>query len=234
MKSAVFIQPCFFPWRGQFDLFSKGDVAVLLDDVQYVRRSWYNRNKIWTPNGQRWITVPVYTKGQYHAKIKDIRIQLGRQWKLKILGQLQASYSKYKSFSLYFDEIRCLLNKEWKWLTDLDQASLEWSFAKLGRNINFLRSSELDIHANDPVNRLILICKSVGADKYLSGPSARNYIGKGMAFSDAGITLEWMEYPQYRRYPRPFGNTNENLSILDLFFCVGKDATKYIWEVSDD
>lgn len=229
MKSVVIVQPCFFPWRGQFDLFCKGDIVVLLDDVQYVRRSWYNRNKIFSENNPKWITVPVHAKGQYHAKIKDVRIHNEQNWKMKIYGQLRSSYSKYEYFSYYFREIQTLLSKDWEWLADLDQATLEWTFKKLNKKINFIRSSEMGIVTQDPVSRLISICKKVGAEKYISGPSAKRYIKNKDLFTEEGIILEWMDYPHYRAYPRPFGDMKEELSILDLFFCVGNDAAEYIW-----
>lgn len=228
-RTAVVIQPCFFPWRGQFDLLSRGDVAVLFDTVQYVRRSWQNRNRIMTAGGPAWITVPVQTKGNYHAALKDMRIANDRKWQRKMLRTIEHSYRHYPYFVQYFEDLSALLQAEWQFITDLAQASIEWSFGRLGRERTFLRASSLEIDADEPVERLIKLCQAIGATHYLSGPRARAYIGEGRQFTEAGIELVWMDY-NYRDYPQVRPHRDAPLSILDMLFNLGAETASYIWQ----
>ena len=225
-KSAVIIQPCFFPWRGQFDLISRGDALVFLDTVQYSHHNWYNRNRIMTPQGARWITVPVYTRNHLATPIRDIKIKNQEKWRKSVLGQIYHAYLRKAGFAKYFPEVEEIINREWEYLSDLSQASVAWCMARLGLDVETFKASELGVDEEDPVRRLVAILEKIGATRYLSGPSARDYIGDGALFREAGIELEWMEYPQYPVYG---DGAQENLSILDLFFNAGSSASEYIW-----
>lgn len=226
-RTAVIVQPCFFPWRGQFDLFSRGDVNIFLDDVQFSRGSWYNRNKIMTPQGPVWITVPVKKKGMLQCLIKEMPISYRDKWQEKILGQLYSAYKKTPFFRTYYPPVEELIRRDWTYISELSMASVAWSFVQLGRPVTFLVSSDLGVNASDPVERVVELCKSVGADRYLSGPAAKDYMGEAEPFRDAGIELEWMQYPEYPPYRSDNG---EEMSILDLLFRIGPDSPRYIWE----
>lgn len=229
INTCVIVQPCFFPWRGQFDLFYRGKYKVFLDDVQYVRRSWYNRNKIYLNNSIHWITVPVKTKGCYFGKINSIHIDNSFAWRRKIKNSLTTAYRRYPHFEEYATSLYSLLDEPWEMIAQLSAASMVWTAQALNMPCNFTYSSSLNIEAQDPLERLIAICHHVGADTYISGPSAKGYIGEGRKFRTAGITLEWMQYPQYPDYPLSRNASGEELSILDLIFCTGKQAKQYIF-----
>jgi hypothetical protein len=229
--TAVIIQPHFLPWRGYFDLFSRGNHAIYLDNVQYVRRSWGNRNKIFQNNNSKWITVPVQTKGSYRANIDSIKINDSEPWRKSLLSAVRHAYSKAPFFQPYFDEFEKLISREWDLLSDLNIAAIEWGFQTLNRPMTLVRASNLDLKCAEPVGRLIEICQIVGANKYISGPSAKDYIGEGDAFKDQNIELEWMEY-DYSPYPHfkmEGGQCKVPFSIIDLIFNVGPDAESYIW-----
>jgi hypothetical protein len=228
-RTAVILQPCFFPWRGQFDLYSRADVRVFLDDVQFSRGTWYNRNRIMTPQGPTWITVPIRKQGSMRTLIKDMPISDREKWQEKILGQLQSTYRKTPFFSQYWDSLDKLLRHDWRGISDLAMASVRWSFEQMGRPTTFRVSSELGIDGDDPVERLLVLCRELGATRYLSGPAAKDYIGEGTQFRDAGIDLQWMQYPQYPKYRDDEG---EEMSILDLLFRKGPEAPHYIWKES--
>lgn len=223
---AVILQPCFFPWRGQFDLYSRADVRVFLDDVQWSRGGWFNRNKIMTAAGPAWITVPTRKQGSLHTLIKDMPITGAGGWQEKILGQIHAAYRKAPFFATYWGSLSELLRRDWTHVSDLAMASVRWSLEKLGRPMDFIVSSSLGVEAEDPVQRLVNLCRRAGARQYLSGPSARAYIGDGAPFRDAGIELQWMEYPAYPPYRDDGG---EEMSILDLLFRKGQEAAPHIW-----
>lgn len=227
-KRAVIIQPCFFPWRGQFDLISRGDITILLDTVQYSHGTWFNRNRIVSQHGSSWITVPVLRKGKSKVAIKDIQINNNVRWKSKILNSIFYEYSKTPYFETYYDSIATLINNDWTLLVDIAEASLLWTMPRIDLSVPLIRASSMDIDASDPVERLILLCQAVGATRYLSGPSAQAYCGDGTRFASAGIQLEWMEY-NYPDYPQTVPFREHPLSILDLLFNTGPDAPRYIW-----
>jgi hypothetical protein len=223
----VVLQPCFFPWRGQFDLYSRADVRIFLDDVQFSRGTWFNRNKIMTASGPAWITVPIRKQGILQTLIKDMPITGGNRWQDKMLGQIHAAYRKTPFFSTYWSGLEELIRRDWTRVSELSMASVQWCFDRLGRPTEFLVSSRMTMDATDPVERLVHLCRCVGARQYLSGPAAKAYIGEGRPFKEAGIDLQWMEYPQYPQYREDHG---EEMSIIDLLFRKGPEAPLFIWK----
>ena len=228
IHTAVIIQPMFFPWRGQFDLQSRADTVVIFDSVQYVRRHWYNRNQISTQNGPQWISVPVHTKNHREKLLKNIMIIKENGWRHKLINKVRHAYVKAPYFDLYFEEVKNLIMSEWESISDLSFASISWAFEKLGKSPNFVLSSGLNIKFNNPVDRLVAICQEVNSNHYISGPSAKDYIGDGEAFKKAEITVEWMTY-DYKVYPQVYDSGGIEMSILDLLFNTGPEAPKYIW-----
>src|SRR5687767_5361993 len=67
-------QSNYIPWKGYFDLINFMDEFILYDDVQFTRRDWRNRNKIKTPNGELWLTIPVQVTGKYHQSIRETQV----------------------------------------------------------------------------------------------------------------------------------------------------------------
>ena len=67
-----------------------------------------------------------------------------------------------------------------------------------------MRSSELPLHGRKN-DRLIDVLARVGADHYISGPSARAYIAPER-FDEAGIALEYAayDYPEYAQPHPPY------------------------------
>ena len=88
MKKIAILQSNYIPWKGYFDLINMVDEFVIYDDMQYTKRDWRNRNKIKTPQGLKWLTVPVEVKGKYHQKINETKI-VDKGWNLKHLNILK-------------------------------------------------------------------------------------------------------------------------------------------------
>ena len=88
-KSVAIVQSCYIPWKGYFDLIASVDEFILYDDRQFTRRDWRNRNRIKTPQGTKWLTIPVETKGRYHQRIDDTVISdtawASEHWKTRML-----------------------------------------------------------------------------------------------------------------------------------------------------
>ena len=220
------VQPCFLPWKGFFHIIQKSDVFVFYDDAQYDRRSWRNRNRIKTPSGSKWLTVPVHVKGRYYEAINKVRIRNDLPWKHKHLETIRHSYTKAPFFEMYFEWIRGVYDRDWSLISDLDIALTRELSRELGLSTRFALSSELDLVAGR-TEKLVEICLAHGADRYLSGPTAKAYIQEEK-FIKAGLELEYMEY-QYPEHPQLHGPFDHFVSIIDLLFNCGPEAPCYIW-----
>lgn len=223
----VILQPSFLPWRGYFDLIHKADIFVFYDDVQYDKRGWRNRNKIKTVDGTEWLTVPVETVGKYLQLIKDTKIDNTQNWKRKHLNAIQYSYHKAPFYSEYIDFFNDIYSRNWDNICELDIYTTKEISRFLGINTKFIRSSEFFTEGKK-TDRLINICKHLGATRYLSGPAAKDYI-EDDKFENNNIILEYQEY-SYPEYPQLFGKFEPHVSIVDLLFNCGSAAGEYIWK----
>lgn len=225
---AVILQPSYVPWRGYFDQIRRADLFIFYDDVQYDKHGWRNRNQIKTANGKQWLTIPVHSAGVTQGRpIKDVEIDWTKPWAQNHLRALTSSYGR----APYFEAARPLVNSfyarhdeniaDFTIQTTIDLAR------QLGiTHTRFMRSSELDGIDGRKTDRLIQILSRVGADHYLSGPAARDYI-EPEKFSAAHISLEFIEY-KYPEYPQLYPPFDPQVSVLDLLFMTGPKALDYI------
>jgi hypothetical protein len=227
-QSGVVLQPSFVPWRGFFHQIQKADVFVFYDDVQYDKHGWRNRNRIKTAAGPRWLTVPVFHRGnvEHTIPIKDIRIDTHADWRRKHLLTLELSYAKAPFFDRYAPYLREVYGREWTLLADLTIETTIALARELGLATRFVRSSELGV-AGDRNSRLVSILRSVGVTHYITGPSAKHYMDETL-FAEAGISIEYMTYA-YAEYPQLHPPYDPQVSILDLLFMTGPEAGSHIW-----
>lgn len=223
------LQPSYIPWRGYFHQILKSDLFIFYDDVQYDKHGWRNRNRIKTPNGVQWITIPVLSAGSVEKGIliNQIEINWQRNWNEKHWQMLKQSYAKAPFFKNYSRFLESFYAQHPLKLADFTidltialAAELDISHTK------FMRSSDIPGITGSKTGRLIQILTKVGATGYVSGPSARDYIEQDL-FSNAGIPIEYMVY-DYPEYPQLFPPHDPQVSILDLLFMTGPEALKYI------
>ena len=225
-RSVAIVQSNYIPWRGYFDLISQVDEFILFDDVQYTSRDWRNRNKIKTPNGSMWLTIPVEVKGKRDQKIKDTVIS-DPGWSRNHWKSIVYNYSKAKYFSQYkelFEELylgcheRMLSQVNYKFLTSICEV--------LGIKTKLAWSSEYRL-VEGKTERLIDLCKQAGANEYLSGPLARGYIDEEL-FRSEQVRLRYMDYSGYSEYEQLYPPFEPGVSIIDLIFNEGPRARKYL------
>ncbi len=225
---AVILQPSYIPWRGFFDQIYRADVFVFYDDVQYDKRGWRNRNQIKTPLGKQWLTIPVHSRGAQteHIPINQIRISWDSPWNEDHRNLLQVSYSKSPFYQKYAYVMQDFYQRHDELLADFTIDLTVALAQQLGiQNTRFLRASSLQT-VGSKTDRLISVLEAIGADHYISGPSAQDYI-EPEKFAQAGIRLEYMGY-NYPEYPQLYPPFDPQLSILDLLFMTGPDALRYI------
>lgn len=225
----VILQPSYIPWRGYFHQIEKADLFVFYDDVQYDDRGWRNRNRVKTEQGTRWLTIPVFSQGVQVTRtpIRDVRIAWERPWARKHWETIRHSYSRAPHFARYSPLLADFYSRRGDNLADFTielTIALAWELG-LTRT-RFLRSSSLAV-SGERTDRLLALLAAVGANHYISGPSARGYIEEDKVAA-AGVTLEYMayDYPEYEQLHPPY---DPHVSILDLLFMQGAEAGEHVW-----
>lgn len=231
MNKVAVIQSNYIPWKGYFDIINDVDLFVFYDNVQYTNRDWRNRNKVKVSQGTQWLTVPV--QASRDMLVCDVTIASpdwgGNHYKTLLHQYAKAPYFKnYKPFLEYV-----YLEKTWESLSELNQFLIrQISVDILGINTKFEDSRKFQVQGQK-LDRLVHLVKQTGAELYVSGPAAKDYIDQE-SFSDEGIALvykDYSNYPEYSQFHPPF---EHYVSILDLLFHTGPDAPYYIWGWRED
>jgi hypothetical protein len=218
MKVGI-IQSNFLPWCGYFDFIREVDLFILHDDLQYTKGDWRNRNRIKTPRGTEWITVPVHYQHTSQL-IEETRIDSKTPWAQRMLNRIRESYRKAPHFEPYFSELSELLYDPAETISELNLRLIKWAcfHLEITTPITFSRQ----YHPQGvKTERLIGILQQVGTTVYLSGPAAKVYLVPEL-FEQAGIRLEFKtyDYPVYEQLYPPF---DPAVSIIDLLFMLGKE-----------
>lgn len=222
MKKVAILQSNYIPWKGYFDLMNQVDDFVIYDVVQYTKRDWRNRNRIITPQGLLWLSIPVVVNNR-EQRINETKV-IDTEWSKNHLTSIKHSYSKSKYFNEYYEElIECYSEaSKLKYLSEINLVFIQWICKKLNINTTLHSSSDFEL-SQDKSERLAHICSQLSADVYLSGPAAKDYLDESR-FSDKSITVEWMNYNGYPEYQQ-FGESFEHaVSVLDLIFHLGTEA----------
>jgi len=226
MKKVAIVQSCYIPWKGYFDLINLVDEFILYDDVQFTKADWRNRNKVKTPQGTTWLTIPIKKKGRYRQKIRETQVA-DHEWVSKHWKAINYNYSK----APYFEEIRPhieILYKECSketYLSKINYLFLKTIVDMIGIETRISWSMDYD-YRGDRNGALVSLCQQSEAGVYLSGPAAKSYLDEKQ-FDLAGIKVCWMDYggyPTYRQlYCPPFIH---EVSIIDLLLNEGCEGAK--------
>ncbi len=202
------------------------DEFILYDDMQYTKRDWRNRNKIKTPQGLKWLSIPVEVKGKYLQKINETKVS-DKNWGVKHWKSIEQNYSKSRYFSDYKDIFEELyLNNNEEYLSKINYKFIKTINKILGITTLIRDSSEFKLEEGK-TQRLLSICKCCDADIYLSGASAKNYFDEELA-KEMYIEVQWMDYSDYKEYSQQYLPFTHNVTILDLIFNEGQNATKFM------
>jgi hypothetical protein len=226
MKKVAILQSNYIPWKGYFDLIAAVDEFILYDDMQYTRRDWRNRNQIKTPTGIQWLTIPVEVKGKFHQRINETRVS-DPGWTRQHWMTLELNYARAAHFADYREQFQELyLGCTTTLLSEINHRFLAAILPLLGIATPLRWSSDY-ILEGERSHRLLSICRQAGAQVYLSGPAARDYLDVPL-FAAAGIEVRWMDYSGYPPYRQLHGDFQHGVSILDLLFNEGPRAPAFM------
>mgnify|MGYP003585779158 CR=1 FL=1 len=207
-------QPSYLPWLGYFQKIMKSDIYVFLDSVQFEKNSFTNRNKIKTPQGSVWLTIPVLTKDHTKLTINEIQIDNRQDWKRKHLNAIFLNYKKAPRFEYCYSKLEVLYQSQSQLLSEICWEHLNFWLNELGINKKVVRSSQLPITSKK--SELILdLCRYFGAHHYISGVLGRNYLTEDI-FRQAGIHIEYQDY-HHPIYPQLWGEFIPYMSIIDFW-----------------
>jgi WbqC-like protein family len=224
-KKVAILQSGYLPWKGYFDIIANVDLFIFYDDVQFTKNDWRNRNKIKTPKGVEWLTVPCGPN--INRKICEVELD-GHVWQKKHWKTIVNNYNRAKYFKEYKEFFYDFyINQLWINLSDMNQYIIK----KIARNILDIQT-QFDDSRNYRLggrsdDRLLELLKNVKATEYLSGPSAKNYISP-LKFEQEGIKLTWMDYLGYKEYTQLYPPFDHNVSIIDLVFNEGPNSKNFI------
>ena len=219
------MQPTFLPWLGYFDLIDQSDVFILLDDVQFSKQSWQQRNQLRTSKGLEYFTMPV-KHGQ--ELISDVRIS-DEIFVKKLLKFLKINYIRAPFFHNYFSDLMAVLNKasENKYLAEINISFICWVCRVIGINTQIIRSSSLKC-SGVRSRYLIEICKEVGASTYLSPLGSKGYLQKDaflFGLNKIKVLFHNYNHPSYKQIYHPFIS---HASVIDLIFNEGPNSLETI------
>jgi hypothetical protein len=225
-KRVGIIQSNYIPWKGYFDFIARCDEFVFLDDAQFTKRDWRNRNQVKTSAGRVWLTVPVRSKGRFTQAIDETEIS--EPWAEKHWATIAHEYARAAAFAeaapslqRLFESVRSEPN-----LSVLNRRITAELCASLGIT-TVLRSSRDYGSCGTRSDRLIHLCRAARATTYLSGPAARAYLDEAQ-FAAAGIAVEWMDYTGYPEYAQPHPPFEHGVSIVDTILCTGALAPAFV------
>lgn len=229
MTTVVISQPTYLPWLGYFRIIKEADIFVFLDNVQFEPRSWQCRNRIKTPTGWMWLTVPTHHNAD--SKICDVDIDNSKPWKRQHWNAIKTCYGKAKYFNVYSQFFKSVYESEWTKIAALNMHIIKYLANQLGLNTSFLQASTLESEGKR--TRLLFdICKKLDATRYVSSIGAKKYMeadGAKALFEKGSIEVEFLQFNN-PIYPQLFGDFIPELSFLDCLFNCGPECSKIMFD----
>ncbi len=213
-------QPQYLPWLGYFDKIDRADAFVLLDNVQFKKNEWQNRNKIKTAQGWMWLTVPVLYR--FPQLINEVGVNNADRWQHKQRQALLSNYRKSPSWKMlegFFEET---FSRPWTLLSELNIHVVKKLVTLLGIETPVYVASELGTFPEDPDERLIALTKHLGGDTYLAGSGGRDYMDLSK-YERSGIRVIFQEY-HHPTYHQLYGDFEPYMSIVDLLYNHGSKS----------
>jgi WbqC-like protein family len=215
----VVMQPTFLPWAGYFNLMARADHFVFLDDVQLEKQSWQTRNR-WLIGGQvHWITVPV-RHTHLAQTIAETQVVDASHWRDKLTRGFAQHYGRHRHFADAREIIEALRSHPAQHLGALHEAVIRHIAARLGLAPQLHRASDLP-NAGPRSQRLVGLCRALGAARYLSPQGSADYLAEDHFAEQSPATLQYQDY-----HPQPYPQTGaasfvSHLSIVDVVANLG-------------
>ena len=225
-RTVAIVQSSYIPWKGYFDLIRHADHFILYDDAQYTSRDWRNRNRIKTKDGVMWLSIPVEVHGRRTQRVRDARVA-DPSWNRRHWKALATAYARAPYFTTYGEALEDLYGRATSpWLAEINRRFIEAICGWFGIATPLSSSSEYPL-VEGRSQRLLDLCVQAGARRYLSGPSARDYLDAGL-FERAGVAVSFIDYSGYPEYAQMYHPFTHTVTALDLLLNAGTAAARYL------
>lgn len=226
MTRLVAMQPTYLPWIGYFALIDLADVFVFLDDVQFDRRSWQQRNKIKGHSGEMLLTVPV-DKAPRDTPIYDITVNYEQDFPRRHIASIEHHYRAAPHFEVYWEALKDVLRSAPARLAELNIQLIELLTEQLEiATAPYARSSVLAASGQKD-EYLANICDEFSASEYLSPMGSLSYLEGSTAFAKRNIPVRYLDF-EHPTYRQQHGHFKTHLSVVDLLFNEGPQALNII------
>jgi hypothetical protein len=217
-------QPHYLPWLRYFEKIAQCDVFILLDDTQYEKNGWQNRNKVKNRSGEAVLTVPVHAP--LGARICDVGVDNAQRWQQKHWRTIEQSYAKAPHYTNCAEALRPFYEMRWDKLAPLNRSMLSVLLVLLGVHTPVVASSELGV-LGEATERLVGLVQAVGGTRYYTGAYALAAYLEPQLFDQAGIALDMQDWlcPQYSQL---HGQFLPDLSIVDLLMNCGAHSRRLL------
>lgn len=218
-------QPNFLPWLGYFDKLARCDVFVLLDTVQFPKKSgtWMNRVQMLVAGRTAWVTVPVVRAYHGLRRVDEMQIDESRPWRRKLLATIEQNYRRASHFEETMPLVTELVMQQHPLLADYNDAGVRRLAEVVGLDSSkFVRASRLDV-SGVATDLLIDVTRKVGGDTYLAGGGAGDY-QEDEKFARADVRLHYQAFV-HPDYPQLSERSQPGLSIIDALMNCGADET---------
>lgn len=220
-------QPEYLIWLGLIDKIAQADIFVILDNVQFEKNNFQNRNKIRTKDGWAWLTIPL-KKHPFLTLIQDIEIASDNNWQKKQLNLIKSNYHQAPFFQLYYSRLENIILEDHGSLAALNMELMKFVLEEFGITTSIVRSSEFNLPKDDfKINANLTICKFLNADTYLSGSGGKSYLDSSK-FVTANIKVKFQEF-QHPIYSQQFEPFIPCMSSIDLLFNYGSKAKEILF-----
>jgi hypothetical protein len=217
-------QPTFIPYPGYFGLIDFVDKFIFMDNVQFNKRSWQQRNYIKFNEADHLLTVPVLKKNKRDQLITDVEIDDSSNYVNKHLKTIERAYKKKKYFDSYFPIISKVYNKKFKFLLDLNLNLVEVFLEILGISKNIIFLSSLKIEKFKNAELIYQICESQKCKTYVSTMGSKDYLSNyNQIFEKYNV-----KFFIYNNATELEFDNNHQYSIIDLIFKYGPESLKII------
>jgi hypothetical protein len=221
------MQPTFLPWQGYFGLVAAAEVFVLLDDFQFQRHSFQQRNRIRLADGtESWVSLPVG-----HPRDGEVPTLAGAvpvvdaKWRRRLKLTLDQSYGRAPHHATLRGFVNDWIDTSWESVADMNIAFIRLVADWLGFEPQWRRSSELG--ATGPRSERVLdLLRRAGARTYLCARGSFGYMAEDGVFPVDDIEVVFQDFvPEPYEQPRT-DDFVSHLSVLDALFEVGVDETR--------
>ena len=223
-------QPEYFPWLGFISKAKQADIYYIVDNVQYMKEHWHNRNKIRQKEGWLWLNTPVLNSKSKLLMWPEVKIDNSKPWKRKQLNSIKMCYSKTPYFSKIYSELEEIYSNKHNFLIEFNEQIIKYAFKKFNIKIPVYRNTQLIKNGHNlsgtKTDLILNMCKAAKAKTFIFGQDGKKYVEREK-FDKEGINYKFQNFirPTYKqKYP----GFESHMSFIDVLFNHGDKSIKYI------